>query len=278
MELTTGDMKQSRLRNLAKGVKAAAWTIDNKFLAELGEPRLNRKGDAFLPSSPYRTALITLTYREDGMWAPGHISALIKHYREWFRRHGLGWAFHCVWVMEFTQLGRPHYHLVAWFPRGVKPPLPDKQGWWPHGDTQAVYARSPVGYITKYASKSTSKSAAHLPKKARLWGYAGLSMEERADIAFAKCPRWLKGLVHPDSHPVKRTVEVTRYCKGSGNKIVEKCSAWVLLAGMAMGWAFFGPYEYDGFTGNGIALRHKGFVEVMTPDGDAWVLNHEGKI
>ncbi|WP_228257991.1 DNA methyltransferase [Pseudoxanthomonas winnipegensis] len=49
--------------------------------------------------------------------------------------------------------------------------------------TQAIYARSPVGYITKYASKGETKSGAHLPHKARLWGYGGLLMSERGDVA-----------------------------------------------------------------------------------------------
>ena len=32
-------------------------------------------------------------------------------------------------------------------------PKADKQGWWRHGMTNTVPARSPVGYLCKYTSK-----------------------------------------------------------------------------------------------------------------------------
>ncbi|MGE8281342.1 MAG: rolling circle replication-associated protein [Stenotrophomonas sp.] len=278
MEITTATMKQNRLVKLAKGVKAAALAIDEKFRSLLGDPVLSRAGrkNPYSRTSPYRVALITLTYRHDGMWDPGHISSVIKHYREWFRRHAKGCAvpdFHYTWVMELTQIGRPHYHIVAWMPKGLVPPLPDQQGWWPHGDTQAVFARSPVGYITKYASKAETKSGHHLPKRARLWGYGGLKMTERGSVAWALCPRWLKGVAHHESFPKKKTIEVTEPAK-FGTTRVSKVSAWVLTAGLAAGWAFFSPFDYDGFTGNGIALSHRGSIEVLTPDGDNFHLPH----
>ncbi len=276
MEVTTSQMKQRRLAQLAKGVKAAALTIDNKFRDAYGDPTFTDKKN-YTRDSPYRVALITLTYRHDGMWEPGQLSALIKNYREWFKRHAKGEAipeFHYVFVMELTEIGRPHYHIVAWFPKGIKPPLPDKQGWWPHGDTQAKYARSPVGYITKYASKAETKSGSHLPKRARLWGYGGLKMVERGEVAFAQAPRWLKGVIHHESFPRKKTIEVEKVLP-SGNIDKSKFSAWVLGAGLAAGWAFVSPFLYDGFTGNGIALRHTGHIEVLVPGGDNFHILHK---
>lgn len=278
MEITTASMKQNRLAKLAKGVKAAALTIDTKFREALGEPVLSKGGskNPYSRNSPYRVALITLTYRRDGMWDPGHISALIKNYREWFRRNAKGSGvegFHYVWCMELTEIGRPHYHIVAWMPKGVTPPLPDDQGWWPHGSTNAVFAKSPVGYITKYASKAETKSGHHLPKRARLWGYGGLKMVERGDVAFALAPRWLKGVIHHDSHPKKRPITITEKTKYGATK-TTKVSAWVLMAGLSAGWAFFSPFDYDGFTGSGIALSHRGHIEVLTPDGDQFHIQH----
>lgn len=279
MIVSSASMKQKRLSTLAKGVKAAGLTIERKFSDLYGHPELTEhaKGLRYTRTSPYRAALVTLTYAQDGVWESGHISALMNHYRNWFSRNAKGCKFHCVWVMELTQIGRPHYHLVIWMPRGVRPPLPDKQGWWPHGMTQAVFAHSPVGYITKYASKGETKSGMHLPKRARLWGYSGLALDERAYIAYALAPRWLKGLIGLESHPAKRSI--TLHEKGKyGSTSVNKVAAWVLLAaGASQGYAFFSPYDYDGFTPDGIALSHRGYVEVLTPDGDAFHIPHRGQ-
>lgn len=284
MEVSATSQKQRRLKSLAKGVKAAAMVIDGKFREWFGEMRFVKTGKCKgkpSPLSPYRTALITLTYRADNMWQPGHISELVMHYRKWFKRNGGGVKFHCVWVMELTQIGRPHYHLIVWMPRGVVPPLPDKQGWWPHGSTNAEFAHSPVGYITKYASKNETKSGHHLPKRARLWGYSGLSMAERGPVAFAMAPRWLKGLVRPDSHPAKRSIEIKERAP-YGETRIAKVSAWVLLAaGLTQGYAFFSPYQYEGpvFEGekvSGIRLSHRGAVEMLTPEGDSFHIPHRG--
>lgn len=295
MEITNGQMKQRRLQTLAKGVGAAALTIDNKFRAAYGEPEFDRHTDGsyklgkdgfpkYARNSPYRVAMITLTYRRDGMWEPGHISDLLKHYREWFRRNAKHEAIpecHFVWVMELTEIGRPHYHIVMWMPKGIKPPMPDNQGWWPHGSTQAKFSHSPVGYIIKYASKGETKSGQHLPKKARLWGYGGLKMVERGEVAFALAPRWLKRLAHHESHPVKRVyervVKTVDYGNGFVHQHVIRKAGWVLKAGIAAGFWFFSPYDYAGFTGNGIALSHRGLIEVLSPDGDVFEIPHEGK-
>ena len=64
-----------------------------------------------------------------------------------------GIFIHYVWVLELTKRGRPHYHVLFWLPRGISMPKADKQGWWRHGMTNTVPARSPVGYLCKYTSK-----------------------------------------------------------------------------------------------------------------------------
>jgi len=97
-----------------------------------------------------RAAFITMTYRLDVPWKPNHSSMLIRHIRQWFARKGHKMRF--VWVMELHKDGRPHYHALVWLPKGLTLPMPDKQGWWPHGGTNIQYARNPVGYIAKYAS------------------------------------------------------------------------------------------------------------------------------
>lgn len=294
MELTKSQIKQKRLAQLSKGVSAAALAIDTKFREVYGDPEFQTHADGsyklgkdgfpkYSRTSPYRVAMITLTYRRDGMWEEKHISGLLTHYRNWFKRNAKGQAIpecHYVWVMELTEIGRPHYHVVMWMPRGIRPPMPDKQGWWQHGMTQAKFSHSPVGYIVKYASKGETKSGIHLPYKARLWGYGGLKMVERGDVAFALAPRWLKQLAHHASHPVKRVYErvekTIRYSGGHVHEKVIRKAGWVLTAGISAGFWFFSPYEYAGFTGDGIALSHQGHIEVLTPDGDSHFIPHRG--
>ncbi|MEJ2790628.1 MULTISPECIES: adhesin [unclassified Pseudoxanthomonas] len=290
MEITSGQMAQKRLHQLVKGVSAAAKAIDDKFRDVYGEPlfeKTKRVGQRprYHRASPYRVAMITLTYRQDGMWAADQLPTLLDHYRKWFKRNAKHCAIpecHYVWVMEMTAIGRPHYHIVMWMPKGIKPPMPDKQGWWPHGSTQAIFAHSPVGYLAKYASKQESKSGRHMPKGARLWGYGGLKMVERGPVAYALAPRWVKKFAHHDSHPVKRVYERTERVlrrvigvwEDWQEKVIRK-SGWFLTRGESRGYWLFSPYEFEGFTGSGVLLRSSGVVEVLTPEGDSF-FNHVG--
>jgi hypothetical protein len=277
MQISTGQMKQTRIVKMQKGVIAAGRALDNKARELYGEPRFipqGKKGAGeYSKASPYRAALITLTYAPGVDWQPDHIAKLLTHYRNWFKRNAKGHPFLYVWTVELQQRGIPHYHIVVWLPRGVVPPLPDSQGWWPHGKTNAIYARSPVGYIAKYASKGENQSGHHLPPRCRLWGHGGLTMVERGEIAFATCPRWLKGVIHHEAHPIKKSVEVLTTL-ASGKVEVIKRAAWVLKAGLAAGWAFFSPFDFDGFSESGITLRHLGVIEALTPDGDSFLIAH----
>jgi hypothetical protein len=276
--VTQHDMHQKRLRRMAKGVVAAAKAIDDKFHDELGYPEFvkTKSGKVrYSRFSPYRCALVTLTYAQDDAWDAKHIAALVKNYREWFRRNGKGTAFHYVWTLELTEQGRPHYHMVIWLPFGVKPPLPDAQGWWSHGMTQAKYAVSPVGYIAKYASKTASKTGATLPPGARLWGYGGLKMDERGPVAYALAPRWVKRFAHVNSHPVKRVFErvekVIQYSCGFVHEQVVRKAGWLLKCGEMAGWRLFSAYEFDTLLDRGsIALRSSGVIELLSPEGDSF--------
>ncbi len=137
----------------------------------------------------FRSAFITLTYRDGVEWAASHIRDLLRLYRLWCARRKV--EFRYVWVLELTKQGRPHYHIVMFLPYGITPPLPDKQGWWPHGMTQAKWARSPVGYIAKYASKGND-GRGELPKGARVWGSGGVSRDIRPMIRWALAPSWVR--------------------------------------------------------------------------------------
>lgn len=174
----------------------------------------------------WKVAMLTLTYKNlapgrEGRdrWAPGQISDLVRHVRQWLKRRGV--EMRHVWVQEFTKKGRPHYHVLLWLPLGLTIPKPDKRGWWPHGTTQIEWARDAVGYIAKYASKADSL---HPPAKgARMHGNGGLTGGALIEQRWWKLPGWLRdrvepsdgvrraptgtggGFVHPDSGEVYRS-------------------------------------------------------------------------
>jgi len=160
--------------------------------------------------SRWKVAMLTLTYRPDVDWAPGQISSVVRHIRQWLARKGHEMRF--VWVQEFTKKGRPHYHLLLWLPLGLTIPKPDKQRWWPWGMTKIEWARNAVGYIAKYASKG---DALHQPAKgARMHGNGGLTGGALIEQRWWKLPGWLRDRVEPSDG-------VRRAAPGSGGGFVH---------------------------------------------------------
>lgn len=284
--ITSGDSAQRRLVTMRKGVVAAALAIDQKFRREYGEPvyrtddrkALANMRNPFAADSAYRVAFITLTYSPAVAWESRHITTCLNLYSKWLKRRGH--RLHYVWTVELQGNGRPHYHVIMWLPAGIRPPMPDKQGWWPHGQSNAKWAFSPVGYVAKYASKESTKSGHHLPKGARLWGHGGLTLVERGAVSYATAPRWLKSLVEPEGAPKRQLVTMEKVLSGDRGrwapKVFETFRAWVVTAGAAKGWCFFGPYAFEGMGANGMALRHTGVIECRSPDGEMFFLPHKG--
>ena len=131
-----------------------------------------------------RLLMVTMTYADLDAWTPRDLSACIKRMREWAK--GQGTTLRYVWVGELQKRGALHYHVLVWLPWSVRLPHPDKMGWWPHGSTNVVLARSPVGYMTKYATKIRSKvegEGSSFPKGARMHGAGGFFEDEREQRA-----------------------------------------------------------------------------------------------
>jgi hypothetical protein len=189
----------------------------------------------------FRAALITLTYQPGAIYRPRHIADLVKSYREWARCRGFKLRY--AWVLELQRNGTPHYHLILWLPRGITPPMPDKQGWWKHGMSNCKWARSPVGYICKYASKGfTAAACGGLPPGARVFATGGLEGAQRALWCWVMAPMWLRYMI-PEGHLVRR-----------------KKSGWWLDA-TARIW-YRSPWEWDGFGDDGCGrVRYRGFDE-----------------
>lgn len=135
-----------------------------------------------------KPAMLTLTYREVDGFEPRHISELLKRIRQWLQRRGARFCY--VWVAELQQRGALHYHALIWLPYGLTLPKPDKQGWWPHGSTRIEWARHPIGYLIKYASKFDIQCG--LPKGARLHGAGGFDEAAKQIRRWFNLPTWLK--------------------------------------------------------------------------------------
>lgn len=137
-------------------------------------------------------AMCTLTYRDRVKWSKKQIARLTQHIRAYMHRKKMG-VMRYVWVLELTKAGRPHYHLLVWMPLGRSLPKPDKQGWWPHGTTRIEWAKKPVGYIAKYASKGIESDQFELiPKGARMCGSGGLTVPARIELRYWKLPTWVR--------------------------------------------------------------------------------------
>lgn len=168
-----------RLKRLQKSVRISAQVIQET----LQQARVK-----------YKAHMVTLTYRDDVEWSPRQVSNYLKCVREWARRKGI--FLHYVWVLELTKRGRPHYHVLFWLPRGLSMPKADKQGWWRHGMTNTVPARSPVGYLCKYTSKGIDfDSWGKLPRGGRLYGHGGYTPSMRITRAWLIAPSWVRELI-----------------------------------------------------------------------------------
>jgi hypothetical protein len=183
-EVVEIDRHQARLKRMRRSVQAAA---------ELLQAESQDSGRR------WKSAMVTLTYRPDVQWEPGQATAFVRRVQSYLFRRGVPCCF--VWVLELTQAGRPHYHVLFWLPRGLTLPKPDKQGWWLHGLTRIEWARSPVGYLVKYASKGIDGE--ELPKGARLSGCGGLSFAGRCVRSWRLCPAWVREIFTVEDRPVR---------------------------------------------------------------------------
>lgn len=179
----------------------------------------------------------TATYAKDDEWGPRHISELMRHYRRWCKRRGI--EFKCIWVAELTKRGRLHYHWVMWLPYGITPPKPDKQGWWSHGSTNVKWARKPIGYLLKYASKEKFIDY-DFPKGARLFAASGPT----GPLGYFRAPSWMKRFCRPGDDVRLKSGFWNNHTTGMGYR-----SPWMYAGctvdGIILEWVGWGPYDYQ---------------------------------
>ncbi|MEO5355315.1 MAG: hypothetical protein H7835_19175 [Magnetococcus sp. XQGC-1] len=118
-------------------------------------------------------------------------SRSVQRFRKWYK------AVHCgknapkvLWVRELTKAGKLHYHAVI---NGEYPGKWDALGIWPHGMSQVKKGEGDTctAYLLKYASKLDSKLTADF-KHWRLYGFVGLSQEQRRTISYQMLPEWIR--------------------------------------------------------------------------------------
>lgn len=183
----------------------------------------------------YRAAMITMTYRPGQHWEPKDISRCMDHYRQWLRKRGH--RLQAVWTMELQKRGAPHYHMVIWLPRGITPPKPDKAGWWKKGATNCTWARRPVGYLAKYASKGFGDGK-DLPHGARLYGIYGCPVP----LGWWRAPSWLREIA------------------AAGMKITYRPGGWWCVPALATAWR--SPWRLLSITAAVIEIEWRGWREM----------------
>lgn len=147
-----------------------------------------------------KAVCLTLTYDDSKNFSPKHISRFMGHFRDKFKRMGLRFSY--IWTLECSAKGILHYHALIWIPRTFALCLKDMGRLWPHGVSRIEAARSPcswVKYITKFEVMMTL-----LPPKARSYGYGGLDILGKQEIARAAWPCWLRRIVPASEYAVRR--------------------------------------------------------------------------
>jgi hypothetical protein len=176
------DPRKARIHRLRSSIREACKLHEQE--AEWASHRLGR--------SAYRKTFITLTYRDGGDWKRRHISDFLKQLRRWMKAHDAGLLY--AWVAETQKRGALHYHMLVWVPRRLRLPRPDASGWWPHGMSNIETARNPVGYMVKYATKTTPDDLKRLKKGVRLHGNGGHSPVNRVALRETLAPWWVRQL------------------------------------------------------------------------------------
>lgn len=150
----------------------------------------------------FTPAMVTLTYPDNSHWRPDHITAFVKHCREYAKRKW-GERLRYAWVAEETKRGVVHYHVVLWLPRNSKLPKPDEQGWWPHGHSKIEAVRKGVyGYLLKYISKGVqgtglgvhSFSESGKRQTPRMFSHGGLNPRDREFLQHQMLPAYVKDI------------------------------------------------------------------------------------
>jgi hypothetical protein len=134
--------------------------------------------------SEIENIMVTLTYRNVADWKAKHVTEFIRKVKRY-----LGTAlFGYFWVAEMQSRGAVHYHLIFVVSKGIRLPMPDKEGLWIHGMTRIEQVKHIYSYLSKYLQKDEQK--AKYPKGIRIFGCSIYVLQEH--VRLLKLPLWLQ--------------------------------------------------------------------------------------
>jgi hypothetical protein len=199
---------------------------EKEFVVDVNEARLGGMKSKVIETSKlldadgrlqrlrYKPWMVTLTYREVDQQQPEDVTRFLRALRMRFQRSGF--LFRYLWVAELQGRGALHYHIIVWMPPRYYVPKFDEEGLWPHGMTERDVARSPIQYLTKYASKLHSKCGTHaFPKGYRMHGFGGLPPAAASFRRWKFLPQWARDLGGPELE-LRPAEGGGRYSKGTG--------------------------------------------------------------
>lgn len=140
-----------------------------------------------------RLVMVGLTYRPGEDWNPNDIREFMSKVKRKLGDKLLGYA----WVSELQERGAIHYHVLMYFKKGTRFPLPDKSGWWKHGSSSVTSAKSPW-YVLSYTKKSYQKNYEFFPSGARafaVWIHDSILTEK---LRYSSLKDWEKAAVLSD--------------------------------------------------------------------------------
>jgi len=140
-----------------------------------------------------RLVMVGLTYRPGEEWNPNDIREFMSKVKRKLGEKLLGYA----WVSELQERGAIHYHVLMYFKKGTRFPLPDKSGWWKHGSSSVTSAKSPW-YVLSYTKKAYQKNYEFFPSGARafaVWIQDSLLSEK---LRFVSLKNWERAAVMSD--------------------------------------------------------------------------------
>jgi len=201
----------------------------------------------------YRAVFGTLTYRADAEWSAGDIRSCLNRFDMWAKRKGF--PLLCVWVREWHESGKPHYHYLMLVPKGITPPMPDTAGYWDKGMSNVKWVhlkaiKKVASYLQKYLTKEQPLSAdPRLYKGMRSYGAKGLSSTSaKRRRRLYRAPKWLRSYLNEHSD------------------IRRDKSFWI---DVARGLWFISPWRFIRWSAVGLVFEHVTMVRgLIDENGD----------
>jgi hypothetical protein len=140
-----------------------------------------------------RLIMVGLTYKPSECYKPNDIRDFMSKVKRKLGNGLLGYS----WVSELQNRGAIHYHVCMYLKKGTRFPLPDKAGWWSHGSSNVITAKSPY-YMLSYTKKKYQKDYEKFPDGCRAYAVWIQSDVMAEKLRYLSLKAWEKGIVDSD--------------------------------------------------------------------------------